>query len=93
MGDAEKRVAREALVAGFLPAWARYAEKNIPGAPFFAGTKLHVVDLKLHMAVRWFIGGKVDYIPAPIFAGYPKLTTVYEAVRSHPGVMAWYAKR
>ena len=91
MGDAEKRVAREALVAGFLPAWARYAERNIPGAPFFGGAKIHVVDVKLHMAVRWFIRGKVDYIPATIFAGYPKLMAVYEAVRDHPGVKSWYA--
>ena len=29
MGDAEKKAAREALVAGFLPAWARAAERNI----------------------------------------------------------------
>jgi glutathione S-transferase len=92
MGDTEKRAAREALVASFLPAWASYAERNIPGAPFFGGAKLHVVDLKLHMAVRWFIGGKVDYIPATIFAGYPKLIAVYEAVRDHPGVKSWYAK-
>jgi len=92
MEDAEKRVARETLVAGYLPAWASYAERNIPDAPFFAGAKLHVVDLKLHMAVRWFIGGKVDYIPATIFAGYPKLIGVYEAVRDHPGVKSWYAK-
>src|SRR5690349_15272190 len=62
MEDGQKRAAREALVAGFLPAWASYANKNIRGAPFFAGTKLHVVDLKIHMAVRWFIAGKVDYI-------------------------------
>src|SRR5688500_12130589 len=57
MSDAEKKTAREALVAGFLPAWAQAAERNIPGEPFFGGAKLHVVDLKLHMAVRWFIGG------------------------------------
>lgn len=49
-------------------AWARSAERNILGEPFFGGAKLHVVDLKLHMAVRWFIGGKVDHIPATIFA-------------------------
>jgi len=83
MGDA---------VAGFLPAWARFAERNILGEPFFGGPKLHVVDLKLHMAVRWFIGGKVDHIPATIFAGYSKLTGVHDAVREHPGVKSWYAK-
>ena len=92
MGDAEKKAAREALVAGFLPAWARYAEKNIPGEPFFAGAKPHVVDLKLHMAVRWFIGGKVDHIPATIFASHRKLMGVHDAVRDHAGVKSWYAK-
>ena len=58
-----------------------------------AGFKwLHVVDLKLHMTVRWFAGGKVDYIPATIFAGYPKLVRLHDAVRDHAGVKAWYAK-
>ena len=89
---AEKKAAREALVAGYLPAWAQAAEKNIPGAPFFSGAKLHVVDLKLHMAVRWFSGGKVDHIPATVFAAFPKLMRVHDAVRDHAGVTAWYAK-
>ena len=92
MGDAEKKAAREALVAGFLPAWARAAERNITAGPFFGGEKIHVVDLKLHMAVRWFIGGKVDYIPATIFADYPRLSGVHDAVRDHPGVQSWYAR-
>ncbi len=92
LADEEKRVAREAIAADYLPAWAKYAERNIPGGPFFAGAKPHVVDLKLHMAVRWFIGGKVDHIPATIFAGYPRLMAVHDAVRDHPGVKAWYAK-
>jgi len=92
MPEAEKKAAREVLVAGFLPAWARSAEKNIVGEPFFGGAKIGVVDLKLHMAVRWFIGGKVDHIPATIFAGYPRLMAVHDAVRDHPGVKAWYAK-
>jgi len=91
--DPEKKTAREALAAGFMPAWAQFAEKNIPdGGPFFAGGKLNVVDLKLHMAVRWFIGGKVDHIPATIFAGYPRLMRVHDAVRDHAGVKSWYAK-
>ena len=92
VGEAEKKAAREALVAGYLPAWAQAAEKNILGEPFFGGAKLHVVDLKLHMAVRWFIGGKVDHIPATVFASYPKLMRVHDAVRDHAGVKSWYAK-
>jgi glutathione S-transferase len=92
MDEAEKKAAREALAAGFMPAWARAAERNILGAPFFGGEKIHVVDLKIHMAVRWFIGGKVDHIPATVFADYPKLLGVHDAVRDHPGVKSWYAK-
>ena len=92
MSEPEKKAIREALVEGYLPAWARYAEKNIPGEPFFGGAKLNVVDLKLHMAVRWFNGGKVDYIPATIFAAYPKLMRVHDAVRDHPGIKGWYAR-
>jgi glutathione S-transferase len=92
MGDAEKKVAREALVAGFLPAWARASERNITAGPFFGGEKIHVVDLKIHMAVRWFYGGKVDHVPATIFADYPKLIGVHDAVRDHPDVQSWYAR-
>jgi glutathione S-transferase len=92
MAEAEKKAAREAIVANFLPAWASAAERNIPGGPFFAGAKPHVVDLKLHMVVRWFIGGKVDHIPATIFAAHRKLIGVHDAVRDHPGVKSWYAR-
>ena len=93
MGDTEKKAAREALVAGYLPEWGRAAERNITGdGPFFGGAKLQVADIKLHMAVRWFIGGKVDHIPSTIFGGYPKLTRVHDAVRDHRAIMSWYAK-
>ena len=88
----EKKKARDALSATFLPAWGAHAEKHLGRGPFFAGAKLHVVDLKLHMAVRWFAGGNVDHIPATIFAAFPKLTGVYEAVRDDARVKAWYAK-
>jgi glutathione S-transferase len=71
MEEAEKGRA-QALVAGFLPAWAKAAERNVLNTPFFGGDKLQVVDLKLYMAVRWFIGGKVDHIPATILPTTPK---------------------
>lgn len=92
LAEPEKKAAREALVAGFLPAWARAAERNIGSGPFFGGATVSVVDLKLYMAVRWFAGGKVDYIPATIFAGYPKLVQLHDAVRDHAGVKSWYSR-
>lgn len=90
--EAEKKKAREVLAASYLPSWAEQAERQIGDGPFFAGAELHVVDLKLHLAVRWFAGGKLDHIPATIFAGYPKLTRVHDAVRDDARVRAWYAK-
>ncbi len=88
----QKKAARAGLVADYLPAWARAAERNIERGPFFGGDRIHVVDLKIYMAVRWFNGGKVDHIPATIFAGYPKLTGIFNAVSDHPGVKGWYAR-
>jgi glutathione S-transferase len=88
----EKKAAREAMAAGYLPAWAGFAERQLGDGPFVAGDKLHVVDLKLHMAVRWFAGGNVDHVPATIFATFPRLTRVHDAVRDHEGVRAWYAR-
>jgi glutathione S-transferase len=76
-----------------LPTWAARAEKQIDGSPFFGGEKLHVVDLKLHMAVRWFKGGKVDHVPPTIFDDFPKLNRIHDAVRDHAGVKSWYAKK
>jgi glutathione S-transferase len=93
MADAEKKAAREAIVRDFLPAWARHADKNIVAEPFFGGPRLHVVDLKIHMAVRWFIGGKVDHIPATVFDGFPGLMRVHDAVRDDARVKSWYAKK
>jgi glutathione S-transferase len=92
MDEPEKRVAREALVADYLPAWGKAVERQIGSGPFFAGDKIQVVDFKLHMAVRWFAGGKVDHIPPTIFADFPKLMRVHDAVRDHPRVKDWYAK-
>ena len=61
-----------------------------PGFAVLCGAHINVVDLKLFKAAQWLASGNVEHIPASIFAGYPKLTGVYEAVRDHPGVKAWY---
>ncbi len=95
MTDAEeKKRAREALAATYLPAWAAFAEAQISDeGPFFSGSELHVVDLKILLAVRWLRSGALDHVPTTIFAGYPKLNRVHDAVDAHPGVKAWSAKR
>lgn len=91
--EAEKKKAREALVAGYIPTWAANTERQIAdGGPFFAGERLHVVDIKLHMIVRWLAGGKIDHIPATVLDAYPKLKRVHDAVRDDARIKAWYAK-
>ena len=91
--EEEKKRARTALAETYLPAWAEFTEKHISDSgPFFAGEKLHVVDLKLHRAVHWIASGIIDHIPATTFAGFPKLNRIYAAVNEHDGVKAWYAK-
>lgn len=90
--EAEKKRAREALVATYLPTWGANVDKQLGDGPFFGGAKLQVVDLKLYMAVRWFAGGKVDHIPPTIFSAFPKLTRVHDAVASDARIKAWNAK-
>jgi glutathione S-transferase len=90
--EAEKKKARDARVASYLPNWGANVEKQLGDGPFFAGAALHVADIKLHMAVRWFAGGKVDYIPATIFSSFPKLIRLHDAVRDHERVKSWYAR-
>jgi glutathione S-transferase len=89
----QKKKAREELAASYLPEWGARTERQLGAGPFFVGEKLHVVDLKLYSAVRWFATGVVDHVPATVFADFPKLTRVYDAVREHPGVKAWYATK
>lgn len=89
---AEKQRAREELARDWLPLWAARAERQIAeDGPFFAGGKLHVVDLKIHLAVRWFANGHVDHVPNTVFDAFPKLVRVHRAVRDEPRVKAWYA--
>lgn len=92
--EEEKKKARLALAEGFIPAWARHAESQLTGpGPFFAGDKLHVVDIKLFIVVRWLANGTVDHVPAAIFAPFPKLNRVFEAVQNDARVQTWHAKK
>jgi len=90
--EAEKKKAREALASSYLPTWAERAERQIGDGPFFGGSKLNVVDIKLYMAVSWFASGRVDYVPATVFAPFPKLNRVHDSVRDHARVRAWYQR-
>ncbi len=88
----EKQRARAQLVAGFLPEWGAFTERQMGDGPFFAGDAIQVVDIKLYVVVRWFKNGALDHIPASIFDALPKLMRLFGAVHDHAGVAAWRAK-
>lgn len=90
--EAEKRAAREELARTYLPTWGTNVENQLTqlsSQPFVGGDKLHVVDIKLYMVVRWLASGTVDHIPKTVFDHCPKLMRVYQSVDEHAGVQAW----
>ena len=88
--DENRESARKEFAEGKMQAWASNVEAQVQG-PFVAGDKLNVVDLKLFMLMRWFIGGGVDHIGPEVFSAFPKLKALYESVQTHPKVVDWYA--
>jgi prostaglandin-H2 D-isomerase / glutathione transferase len=92
--EAEKKKTREGLAETYIPAWAANVEKHISDTgPFFGGAKLNVVDIKIFVTLRWFLSGALDHIPTTIFAAYPKLMRVVDAVREHESVKSWNATK
>lgn len=94
--DPEQRVkAREELASGFLQRWGRAVERRLAelgDGPFVGGDAIHVADLKLYMAARWFSSGNVDHVPRDVFAEFPRLVALEQAVANHPKIVAWYAR-
>ncbi len=90
--EAEKKKAREAIVTSKIPLWAERASAQIGNELFFSGSKIHVVDLKIHMLMKWLLGGKLDHIPTTSVSVFPKLVRVHDAVRDDARIRAWYAK-
>jgi len=87
--EAQKRAAREELANNYLPTWGTNVERQLGNHPFVGGDKLHVVDLKLYMIVRWFASGVVDHVPKTVFDHCPKLMRLHREVGEHSGVKAW----
>lgn len=88
---AQKQAKREELARDELPTWGTNVERQLGDGPFVGGDKLHVVDLKLFMVVRWLVSGTMDHVPTTVFDHCPKLKRLYAAVGEHPGVKAWHA--
>jgi glutathione S-transferase len=91
-GDPERKQAREEMASGLLPTWGERFERQIEG-PFVSGDRLNVADIKLFMIVGWFAKGVIDHVPTDVFAGFPKLTALYEAVARDEKVASWTTKR
>ena len=87
----EKKKAREALAKDYFPEWAGQIEKQING-PFLGGAALSVADLKLFVSTSAILKGVVDFIPPTTFDPFPKLLALVAAVKTHPKVVAWYAR-
>src|SRR3954469_510342 len=91
--EAEKKRARQEAAAGYLQEWGPAVEGQIGAGPFLAGAKPSVADLKLFVAVGTYLKGSIDYIPADVFRAFPKLVRLAEAVKQHPKVVDWYARK
>jgi prostaglandin-H2 D-isomerase / glutathione transferase len=87
-----KLAARTELADGYLKQWAGFVERQLGQGPFVGGSEISVADLKLHMAVKWFTSGVIDHVPITVFAEFPKLTGVAQAVAAHPKIIEWNAK-
>lgn len=90
--EAEKRRLREEAAQGYLPEWAAKVDAQLGDGPFASGAAIHVVDLKLFVALGPFLRGTIDHVPPTVFDGAPKLLRLVAAVKDHPGVQAWYAR-
>jgi glutathione S-transferase len=92
ISDAEElKRRRAALVEGPIASWAAGMEKQILG-PFAGGATISVADVKVFIMAGWFKGGVLDHVPPDVLAKYPKLEKLYDSVKTHPKVVAWYAR-
>lgn len=90
--DAEELKQRRAeLVAGPIANFAANVEKQIVG-PFAGGAQISVADIKLFVMAGWLKSGVLDHVPADVLAKSPKLNQLYDAVKQHPKIVAWYAQ-
>jgi glutathione S-transferase len=93
--EEEKKVRREALVAGPLPFYLKRLERRLEerGGQYFAADRLSVADLKVFVWIRHLKSGALDHVPTNLVDRIaPKLGEHYERIKNEPGVKAYYAK-
>jgi glutathione S-transferase len=90
--DAEELKRKRAeLVEGPITSWAANMERQILG-PFASGSQISVADIKVFVMAGWLKGGALDHVPSNVLAKFPKLEKLYESVKQHPKIVAWYAR-
>jgi glutathione S-transferase len=83
---------RRELVDGPVKVWASGMEKQIVG-PFAGGDQISVADIKLFIVMGWFKKGVLDHVPTDVFAPFERLERLFDSVKRHPKVVAWYARQ
>ncbi len=91
--EVEKKRARQEAAAGYLQEWGAAVERQIGAGPYLAGAKPCVADLKLFVAVGAYLKGTIDHISPGVFGAFPRLLRLVEAVKQHPKVVDWYARK
>ncbi len=93
--DDQKKAQRRALADGPITLYLARLQQHLDahGGRYFAGGRLSVADLKVFVWIHHLKSGKLDYIPTDLPDRVaPKLVALYERVKNHPGVKAYYAK-
>lgn len=94
-GD-ELKSAREALVAGALPKYLRWLERQLAshGGQFLADNRLTIADLKAFVILRWLGSGKLDHVPVDLIeTAAPGLKDYVNRIGNLPVIAAYYANR
>ena len=90
---AEKKAARQALAADYIPRWAKGIERLIGEGPFVGGAQPAVADIKVYMIEKALSGGTYDDVPTTVLDPFDRLKTVARGIASYPAVLAWYAPK
>lgn len=89
----DKKAARQALAADYIPRWAQGIERLIGHGPFVGGAQPAVADIKIHMIEKALSGGAYDDIPTTVLEPYARLKAVARGIAKHPAVVAWYSPK
>ena len=93
-GD-ELKNARTALVAGALPQYLQWLQKQLEshGGEYFADNRLTIADLKALVCLRGLKSGKLEHIPSNLIdAVAPKLDAYLQRIGNVPAIAQYYSK-